>query len=276
MNNVTFVFFTYNEEKRLPFVLKNFKDYGRIIILDGGSTDSTKEVAEKAGATFFVRPTSIKANVETPEILNFIKERIQTDWIYWGYVDNILPKSLVEKMIDVIKEDKAKYVMLPMYTYLWGKTDSVALKSHGPFLFHKDYLDFSKNYIHGFGTFLGKEEELIFLENKPEYAVRHFSTYNINKFVGGHMRYADSEALEKFQRGQKFSLFKMFAAMIRYFFIYYKYSYKNGILGLLIALNYSFYRLMTYTKLYELENTISLETIEENYSIQKEKILEDF
>jgi glycosyltransferase involved in cell wall biosynthesis len=256
--------FTYNEEKRLPFVLANFKNYGDIIILDGGSTDNTEKIAKDAGAAFYLRPKSTQANVETKENLDFIKERISSDWIYWGYVDNFLPKTLLEKMLHVIDEGKAKYVMIPMHTYLWGDVKHVALKSHGPFLFHKDYLDFSENYIHGFGKFLGKPEELIFLENKKEYTLKHFSTYNINKFVTGHMRYGDTEAIEKHRRGEKYSTPKMLAAMVRYFFIYYRSSYKSGVLGFLIALNYAFYTLMTYTKLYELERGISLEGIEEN------------
>ncbi|MFA5997327.1 MAG: glycosyltransferase [Candidatus Paceibacterota bacterium] len=274
-NNLTFVFFTYNEEKRLPYIIRNFSNHGDIIILDGGSTDKTQQIAEKAGVRFFRRPESGGVNVETSEQLNFIKGVIETDWIYWGYVDNIAPKTLLEKMVEMSKQDTYRFVMIPLYTYLWGNTKNYALKSYGPFLFHKDSVDFTNNYIHGFGN-IATSKQKIYLADKEEYALKHFSTYDIHKFVLGHLRYAEQEAIEKYKRGEKFSTIKMIASMIRYCFIYGKYCYKNGILGLIIVLNYASYRLITYTKLYEIEHGITLENIEDNYSIKKEEILKDF
>lgn len=274
MNNVTFIIFTYNEERRLPYTIRNFIDYGTVVILDGGSTDNTKDIAEKMGAKFFTRPINT-ANVEHQENLDFIKNKIDTDWIYWGYVDNIAPKTLVEKIVEIANKNEAKFVNIPMHTYMWGNTENCVLKSHGPFLFHKDYVDFSNNYIHGFGKFLGSKKENIFLENNEKYTLKHFSTYNINKFVNGHLKYAEYEAGEKYQRGEKFSVIKMLLAMLRYCWIYRR-SLKNLKLGLIIILGYSFFRLMTYAKLYELENSITIDSIENNYGKSKEKILEAF
>jgi len=85
------------------------------------------------------------------------------------------------------------------------------------------------------------------------------------------MRYAEEEARVKFEKGERFSTLKMISAMLRYMWIYRR-SLKSPRLGLLIMLNMAFGRLMTYTRLYELENDITLETIENNYSRKKEKI----
>ena len=46
MSNITFALFTYNEEKRISFAIKNLIKYGEVVIMDGGSTDKTKEIAE--------------------------------------------------------------------------------------------------------------------------------------------------------------------------------------------------------------------------------------
>lgn len=275
-SNLTFILFTYNEEKRISYVVKNFIQYGEVFLLDGGSTDRTKEIAEGLGATFFVRPENKSPFMETQENFDFIKSIIKTDWLYWGYTDNIAPKTLVEKMVEISQQDTIKSVNIPLYTYLWGNTKHYAHKSYAPFLYHKDFIDFRNNYIHGLGKFTGKKNQQIFLENKEEYALKHFSTYTINKFITGHTRYAETEAIQKHERGEKFSLIKMFAAMIRYSFIYGQYCYKNGTLGLLIVLNYIAFRVITYTRLYELDNGITLEKVEENYSKVKEKMLSEF
>ena len=276
MSNITFILFAYNEEKRISFVIKNFIKYGRVLILDGGSTDSTQKISESLGATFFLRPERNNPSVETQENFDFIKKNCTTDWVYWGYVDNIAPKKLVEKMVEISNQDIIKIVNIPLYTYLWGNTKEYAHKSYAPFLFHKDYADFNNNYIHGLGKFTGTKMQSMFLENNEDYALRHFSSYNSTKFVTGHLRYANAEAQEKFAKKEKFSLVKMLLAMARYSYIYGKYSYKNGTLGLIIILHYAFFRLMTYTKLYELEHGIDLEQIEKKYSSKKEIILKDF
>ena len=275
-NNLTFILFAYNEEKRISYVVKNFIKYGEVFILDGGSTDRTKEIAESLGAKFFARPENKSPFMETEENFEFVKSIITTDWIYWGYIDNIAPKVLVEKMVEISHQDTIKSVNIPLYTYLWGNTKEYAHKSYAPFLYHKDFIDFKNNYIHGLGKFTGTKEQQIFLDDTEEYALKHFSTYTLTKFISGHLKYAETEALQKFEKGERFSLIKMFAAMTRYGYIYGKHSYKNGTLGLLIILNYMVFRLMTYTRLYELEQGITLTGVEESYSLVKEKILKEF
>ena len=270
---ITFVIFAYNEEKRIAQVIRNFIDYGEVFILDGGSTDKTKEIAERMGAKFFVRPENKKAFMETEENFAFVKSIITTDWLYWGYADNIAPKSLVEKMIELASENKYKSVNIPLYTYLWGYTDGYVQKAYAPFLYHKDFIDFKNNFIHGLGRFTGTKDQQLFLPSEERFAIKHFSVYTLSKFVTGHLRYAETEAQQKFERGEKFSLLKTVAAMFRYMLIYGKCSYKNGTLGILIILLYPFFRLMVYIKLYELENNITLETVEKNYNIAKTKIL---
>ncbi len=276
VSNITFIIFTYNEEKRLPYVLKNFSRYGQICLMDDGSTDRTREIAESSGALYFRRPVSNSVNVETVENFKFIKTFLKTEWIYWGYADNIAPKSLLEKLTEVSKEEKYKQVFIPLYTYLWGNTKNYTLKAYAPFFFHKDYIDFQKNHIHGIGKFLGSKSQILRLPNKPEFALRHFSTYNIEKFVRNHFRYSDKEAQEKFFRGEKFSILKLLRALVAYAWYFTKDNYKNGKLGFLILLNYLSYRIMTYTRLYEIENNITIENIENNYSKKKAELLKDF
>lgn len=272
---LTFILFTYNEEARIAFAVRNFIAYGPVVVMDGGSTDKTREIAEALGAVFLKRPQSSSAATETQENLDFIKEHIKTSWIYWGYCDNTAPKTLVDKMYQIATEDRYKKVNLPLFTYLWGKTEHVAQKSYLPALFHKDYIDFKHNQIHSFGRFLGSDNEVLTLPPTPAFALRHFSTYNVAKYVAGYMRYAEEEARQKFERGEHFSVIKLFAAMVRYCWIYRR-TLTSPRLGLLIMCNMAFGRLMTYTRLYEYEHSIDLDSIEKNYSCAKKKILKDF
>lgn len=276
MSNITFTVLTYNEEKRVSYAIKNLIKYGDVIIFDGGSTDKTKEIAEKMGAKFVTRPKNDGVFMENKENYDFLKSIVKTDFIYWGFVDNILSKNLLEKLTDVSNKNTTKIVYAPLFTYLWGNTKNYAHKSHIPVLYHKDYMSFSNPHIHSMGDFTGTKSETLILPLKEEFAVKHFSTYTSHKFILGHLRYAETEAEEKFNNGKKFSGLRMFAAMLRYMWMYGKYSYKNGSEGLITIFHYATFRLMTYAKLYELEHKITLDNIEKHYSSEKEKLLKDF
>jgi len=275
MNNITFVIFTYNEEKRVKYVLRNFINYGEILILDDGSTDRTKKIVEEMRVNIILRPKINETYVETEEMYNFVKKHVKTDWIYWGCADNLLPKDLLVKLIEISKQDKIKYVSIPLYTYLWGKTKRPMLKSRSPRFFMKDYIDFSDNKIHGMGRFIGNKNEILNLPNEEKYAIHHYSLYDLNKFVSAHLEYAETEARQRFKNGKRFSFFYMIGGMIRYFILFFKRGFRNGKSGFITSLLYAFFRMMVSVRLYEIENNITLESIEKEYIKAKERILKD-
>lgn len=272
MPSITFILFTYNEEKRIAYAVRSFIKYGPVVLFDGGSTDKTQEIAESLGAKFIARPHNPVPQVETVEMFNFIKSNIDTPWVYWGYTDNVAQPALVEKLIEIAKMNKYKQVLVPMHTYMWGETEHHAQESLFPAIFHRDFMSFTNSRVHYMGDFTGTKDQVLTLPNKPEYVLRHFSTYNVAKYTSGYMRYAEEEALDKFKKGEHFSIIKLFAAMLRYMWIYRR-ALKNGKIGLLIMLNAAYGRLMTYTRLYELEQDITLNSIEKKYNQKKERIL---
>jgi len=272
---ISFVLFAYNEEYRISYVIKNLKLYGQVYVLDGGSTDNTRRIVESLGAVFSERPKIPYAHVETEEMFEFVKKLVPTSWVYWGYVDNLLPGTLLEKMKDIASESRYKYVYLPIYTYLWGETKHPVIKASYPCFFRKEFMDFRGNPMHSMGKFIGEKKDIINLPMKDEYAIRHFSLYNLEKFVNGHLRYALAEAELKHQAGKKFTLFYMFGSMANYFWLFYKRGWRAGIKGLYIALLYVFFRLMVAVRLYELDRHMSLEGIESDFAKAKKQLVED-
>lgn len=264
--------FAYNEEKRIEYAIRNFINFGEVLVLDGGSTDATKDITQRLGARFISRPSSGKPQSETQENFDLIRSETQSDWIYWGYVDNIAPYTLVQELVRISQQSVYKRVLVPMHTYLWGKVSYPAQKSLFPAAFHRDYMDFSDNHIHHMGRFTGTPSEIVTLPDKDEFTLRHFSTYAITKFVAGHMRYAEEESLYKFQSGERFSLAKTTLAMVRYCYIFRR-GIRLGKVGFVIMLSYAFSRFMVYARLLEREQNITLDTIEDEYSKEKRRIL---
>lgn len=116
--NISFVVFTFNEEKRIEYIIKNFIAYGEVLIMDDGSTDRTKEISERLGATYILRPKTKSITVENQEMFDFVKKTAKNDWIYWGMSDQMMPKKLLDKLAELSDQARYKYVYLPFYTYL--------------------------------------------------------------------------------------------------------------------------------------------------------------
>ncbi len=273
MSNITFVIFVYNEEKRIELLVRNLIKYGQVLFMDDGSTDNSKQLAENLGAKFIRRPVG-PAYVETQEMLEFVEKLVVTPWVFWGYVDNFLPKTLLEKITEISNQDKIKYVYVPIFTYLWGDTKNIYVKAAYGCFWRKGMVDFSQNRIHNMGKFVGKEEDKLKLPMRLEYAMRHFSLYDMEKFLSGHWRYAKTEAELKFADGKRLTPVYLLGSMAHYVWLFWG-GIKSGMRGILVSLLYAFFRLMVCVKLYELEHGWNLETIEAEFVKAKKKIVEE-
>ena len=273
MSNITFVIFVYNEEKRIGLLTRNLIKYGQVMFMDDGSTDNSKEIAENLGAKFIRRPAG-PMHTETQDMLEFVKKHVTTPWIFWSYVDNLLPKTLLEKITEISRQDKIKYVYVPIFTYLWGDTKNIYVKAAYGCFWKKDMVDFSQNRIHSMSRFLGREEEKLRLPMRLEYAMRHFSLYDMDKFMSKHWQYAKVEAEQKFADGKRLTPVYLFGSMGHYLWIFWA-GIKSGMRGILVSLLYAFFRLMVCVKLYELEHGLDLETIEAEYVKEKQKLVDE-
>ncbi len=275
MNKISFVFFTYNDAFRVEYAIKNVLKFGEVVVFDDGSSDNTKAVVENLGVKFLVRPKTPAGYLETPEVFDFVKQHTQHSWVYWGYVDNLLPKNLCEKLVELSKQDKYKYVQIPIHTFLWGNVETPVIKAKYPCFFKKEFMDFSKHRIHSLGNFMGSPSEILVLPDSTSLALRHYSLYDLNKFIPAHLKYANTEAGDKFSQGKKFSLGYLLGSALNYFWLFYKRGFKVGVIGFYSALLYSCFRLMVSVRLYELEHNLNLETIEQKFRVDKEKIVQE-
>lgn len=87
MNNITFVIFAYNEEKRIEYPIRNLIKYGNVIVIDNCSSDNTRKIAENLGAIVYEYKNN--GYVETPEELDFVRSRVTTDYMSWSFADEM-------------------------------------------------------------------------------------------------------------------------------------------------------------------------------------------
>ncbi len=113
---------TYNSAKTLDDCLRPLQDFDEILILDGGSTDGTLEIANKYGAR-------IEKQSDTPgPITDFTEVRVRSfelakhDWIYRIDSDEFTGEKLVESMKNALENpDEMKAYQAAKYALIDGK-----------------------------------------------------------------------------------------------------------------------------------------------------------
>lgn len=274
-NNITFVFFVFNESRRIEQLLRCFKDYGKLLIIDNGSTDNTIALAKKYTTDIYHYENI--GWVETKEETDFVFDKITTEWVYLGSADELAPKKLLNKLVSISKENQYKVVYLGRINHHYGLNKLHIQNSELPRFFKIGSVNFENNKIHKFGKIVAKNNEILHLKVSDEYSIHHFSTYNITKFQTKHNSYSDIEAKQRFDDGFNFSLKKLLFIPIYVFIKYYiiNGSWKSGLPGFIMTLEYCFFFFNIEAKLWELQNNITIESIEKKYDILKEEMIKN-
>jgi len=266
---ITFLIFTYNEARRIEYVLRCFQPYGRIVVMDNYSTDNTAEIAKKYGADVHLHRHN--GYVEEESVANNALAKVKTDWVYWAFADEVLPHSLLRKLQDVAKEDRYRMVIIPRKNIHYGMKTLTLASGASPRFFKNGAVDFKDNPIHGMGRFTGATEEVLRLPERDEYSMYHCSTYNLRKFELAHSAYSDTES----RQGGRFSPVRMLLYPVYFFLRYYvlRGEWRNGWAAFVITMQYCFFFFNVEAKRWEIENGVTLETIEMDYDRIKEEIL---
>lgn len=107
----------YNEEKNLAACLASvFSIADEIVLVDGGSTDSTVDIAKKF-TTKIIRTTN-------PPVFHINKQKALDactgDWILQLDADEIIPEELKKEIVRVIQNKDFNGYYIPRKNYFWG------------------------------------------------------------------------------------------------------------------------------------------------------------
>lgn len=100
-NDISIIILTLNEEKHLPRLLESLSPLeARIVIVDSGSTDATKEIAEKFGCDFYLN-----------DWVNYAKQfqwgldncGIATSWVMRMDADEYLEGDIASEILEYTK-----------------------------------------------------------------------------------------------------------------------------------------------------------------------------
>lgn len=276
-NRITFVIFSFNEEERIEYPIKCYLPYGNVLVVDNFSTDQTCSIARQLGAKVIQYDNNQHDNiVECREEAEYIFSHIDTEWIFWGYADEMLPVNCLQMFSDIAERNEYKVVVQKLKTMLY-RSDMEFLPTYSSIKMFRvgaiDFLPQGKN-IHGLGAFATdtKPDDILFLPPIDELAVHHFSVYTTTKLIANHNKYSTIHASLIHSNHLKASV--IFQPLLAFLVIYFvQKAFLRGILGFIVAIEYSYYIFQVYAKAYENRNSITLSSIEKNFRTKKESLL---
>lgn len=272
-SNITFIIFAFNEEKRIEYPIKCFLPYGDVIVSDDSSNDNTVNVAKKLGAKIIQRKTH-STFVENKEETEFIFKYVKTDWVFWGFADDMVPKTCLDLYKKISKENKYKIVVQKRKTLLYDGRSELHPGLISTKFFRKDSLDFINNTIHQMGKFMPhvKSNEVLYLPPIDEYSTYHFSLETTESLLSKMNIYTkvQSESMKG-----KVSFIRLISIPFIIFFEIYFFNgtWKYGIKGYISSMRFAMSYFIILSKKYEIDNDITLTSIEENFVKEKKDLL---
>jgi glycosyltransferase involved in cell wall biosynthesis len=194
MNPLSVCLVVQNEQENLPRVLQSVQGIAdEIVVVDGGSTDRTPEIAREYGARLFPR-----AYTDQSDQKNYAVSLAAHDWVFVLDADEELSGAL-EKSVQQWKQDTPRFDVYEMARLTWYLG---AWIRHGrwypdwqPRIYRRDKANYS-GAMHSGLRFAGKAARL--KGDLLHYTIRNFAEHEAKVD-----RYTTVVAREMFQQGRR-------------------------------------------------------------------------
>lgn len=235
---------TFNEERNIRRCLESVKFCDEIIVVDSGSGDQTVEIARSYGAKVIER-----AWPGFVEQKRFALEQCQHEWVLNLDADEELSPELsaeIKGLLSASNQALNGYQISRLVYFLgrWWKRGG----------WYPEYrLRLMRRVFTTWGGIDPHERAIVSGQIGYLKAHLHHYTYSgLSQQIQTLNRYSDTAAEQMFKQGRKTNLFEIFTRpiirFIKFYFI--KLGFLEGIAGLIVALNESFYVFLKYSKLW--------------------------
>ena len=275
---------TFNEEKNIKNCLESVKWADEIVIVDMYSTDKTVEIAKQYTDKIF----NFENVGYADPARQFARNKTTNEWILVVDADEVVPKKLRDKLVEIMEKDLGDVIYIPHNNYFAGKQINTmgwgAMDDLHPRFFKKESLHFGDK-IHNFSNI--NEDARLYTINNPEEGFIHFSYINIDHYVDKSLnRYTSIEAKNIFE-GKKDEIklgnnfFTIWFKLFRAFMIHYILAkgYKDGFRGFSISFLSVMYSITTYMKVKLMEEYDTADThkkIVEEYQKIADKVISEY
>ena len=246
INKLSVVTIAKNEEANIAACINSARGWAdEHIIVDDFSSDRTVEIARASGAVVFQRKMDIEGVHR-----NWAYSRAKNQWVLSLDADEEVTPDLKEEINKVIQSNDHVVYNVPLRTYIgnywvqhggWypGRKDR---------LFKKDEFKYEEVGVHPRVFYKGKCGRL-------KNDIVHKGYEDFAELFRGLNAQTTLEAEKWFSENRKIGTGRMFWKSLDRFFRAYvrKKGYKDGIVGLVVAVNGAMYQFLSYAKYRELQ-----------------------
>ncbi|MCF2939761.1 glycosyltransferase family 2 protein [Paenibacillus alkaliterrae] len=251
MAKISVIINTLNEEQNIGNCLECVKWADEIIVVDMYSNDKTVEIVREYTDKVYFHERMGYADPARQFALN----QANNEWILVVDADELVPKEMRNRIIEIADSGKWDAVLLPHLNYFFGH--KMEASGCGPLqnmhirFFKKSVMQYSDR-IHNFAH-VTPSARIYYLKD-TSCSFIHFSYLDVEHFLEKVNRYTTIEANNAKKSGETFSLLRTiwrgFKEVV-YFFV--KKGYKDGLYGFALSIFMLSYRISVGLKLYLLE-----------------------
>jgi glycosyltransferase involved in cell wall biosynthesis len=254
MARISGVVIALNEAHQLHYALSTLLPWcDEVIVVDQHSEDDTARIAEEMGATVYQHERT--GGIADPA-RRFAVGKATGDWIFILDADEMIPPSLAAHLRQLVEPDPAiDVVLVPRANLIlgrWIRHGNNWPSRHARF-FRPGSLLMTDRIHKSIEPAPGTRRRKLAAD--PALAIWHFPGGNLSDLVRKVDRYTDIEARQAYARGRRVDRpLELFPEALRYFWRQYVRGrgYRDGTMGLAVAITRTYYRVLTAAKLYEL------------------------
>ena len=242
---------TYNSERTIERALASLSFAEEIILIDSGSTDATLEIAKKHTDKIFYQ--SWKGYVAQTR---YASSYCRYDWLFWLDSDEEVSTDLANEIKTTLAANQKEPLDKQLHAYVMQRRSFYLGRwiLHGAWtpdknirLYHKKHADINGKEPHPKVKAISRKIGTL------NHILYHDTYASISAQLQTIERYSTAAAEDYHVQGKRLHLSTLFFCPPWRFFRDYilKYGFLDGMAGLIIAINTSFYVFVKYAKVWE-------------------------
>ena len=280
--NLTVCLPVYNEERRIEYAIKNFMGKFKFLVIDDipASTDRTREICEKFGVEYI--QINKHGHVEDSYLMNAVWENVKTDYMLWAMCAEYIPDELLslyaktanEKNYDVICAPRVS-ITAGKHILVWGNPRKSIIRYFDQRFSKRGSISYVDNIIHQQGKIICKEERILKVPRDIHLMFYQFRDYDASWSEFNHRKYNDINAMQLYQKGERYSFIKMISISLALFLNDYflNGAYRQGHLGFMHAYYRFHLHMGIYLRMWDIEHNLQKEQISELHNSIRSKLL---
>ena len=242
LEQISVFIITKNEAQNLERLLPLLAPFPEIVIVDSGSTDATRDVAERFANVRFIHQDWLGFSAQK----DFARRACSKPWVFNLDADETFDPELLTILSQTVAQDDVAGLSVDCAEILLGKHIPHRLTDHRPKLrfFKRDRGHYPNAAVH----------EKIKLDGKTRHTKHRIYNWgsDLQTLLAKQNEYSRLAAEERVAKGKKTSLLKIVGKFPFAFFKYYvlKRHFLDGVPGFISAVNYAHYTFQKEAKIY--------------------------